>query len=81
MHAAAYELPRIPLLRTPVNKGKKQGRGPYSIDPGPIVEPPGSWSVLAARLDALLRRGTATELSHQDVHGHVAAQRPDLLTL
>jgi hypothetical protein len=74
-------LPRTPFLRTRVNKGKKQGRGTYSIDPGPLVELPDSRSALAARLDALLRPGSATELSHQDVHGHVAPQRPDLLAL
>jgi hypothetical protein len=34
MHDLGYELPRIPIPRTPVNKGKGNGRGcNYSLSP------------------------------------------------
>jgi hypothetical protein len=36
MHNAVYELLRIPLPRTPVNKGRKKGRGCYHA-PAPLL--------------------------------------------
>jgi hypothetical protein len=38
MHYAAYEFPRIPLLRTPVNKGEKSmGGGSGEANPPPFL--------------------------------------------
>src|SRR5215208_6565294 len=42
LRKAEVELPRIPIPRTWVNKGKREGRGPVFWDPGLLTLPPRS---------------------------------------
>ena len=43
MRHPAYQLLRIPLPRTPVNKGVKKGRDPYFRTPASLYTTPSLW--------------------------------------
>src|SRR5215218_6620449 len=63
MQDLGYELPRIPIPRTPVNKGKKKGRSPIRLAPSPLSVPFGGkgLALIHSRgpLAAALRRSSA----------------------
>jgi hypothetical protein len=57
------ELPRIPIPRTPVNKGKRKGRSPIRLAPSPLSFPFGGKALAPIHsrgpLAAALRRSSA----------------------